>query len=235
METIKKYWKYIIVFMLVLLAVETCSKNDSKEQEIKQLSEQLEESTNGLKQIRKKQTVLFDSLFLLDKFKNEKIAELRKSNEQLYQQLQISRKNLEQRKQTFRNKNYEQLSKIFIEMGYKDVTATNNSVNLEKDSPIEILDNLAEGDNCFYDLKTKDSLIKNKDEQIKLTQEKVLNKDLQLASKQFEVDNLEENIEISRKINEKQEKENKKLRRKNFITTYIIPPLAFLTGMFIAK
>lgn len=235
METIKNYWEYIVILILVLLLLNTCSEKNSKKTEIKQLNEQLKQSITKLSTFREKQTVLFDSIFLAEKIKNEKIKELQKSNTDLEKQLINSHKKLEQRKQTFRNKNYEQLAEVFREIGYKDVTATNNSVNLEKDSPIEILDNLAEGDNCFYDLKMKNNLLKNKDLELKLTQEKVLSRDLQLASKQFEVYNLEENIEISREINKKQEDENKKLRRKNFITTYIIPPLAFLTGMFIAK
>lgn len=235
METIKNYWEYIMILILVLLLLNTCSEKNSKKTEIKQLNEQLKQSITKLSTFREKQTVLFDSIFLAEKIKNEKIKKLQKSNTDLEKQLINSHKKLEQRKQTFRNKNYEQLAEVFREIGYKDVTATNNSVNLEKDSPIEILDNLAEGDNCFYDLKMKNNLLKNKDLELKLTQEKVLSRDLQLASKQFEVYNLEENIEISREINEKQEDENKKLKRKNFITTYIIPPLAFLAGMFIAK
>lgn len=235
METIKKYWQYFVILILVLLLINTCSEKNSKETGIKQLSKQLKVSTDSLVKFREKQTVLFDSIFLAEKIKNKKIIELKNLNNSLEKQLKISQEKLKQKKESFKNKTYQQLAEIFKQNGYKDITATNNSVNLEKDTPEEILDNLAEGDNRLLDLQIKDSIIKNKDSEISLINEKVLDKDLQLASKQIEIEQLDNSFKISREINKKQENENKKLKRKNFITTYIVPPLVFLAGIFIAK
>jgi len=238
MEIIKKYWQYFVILILVLLLINNCSKtnnNDEVEIKIKQLSKQLKISTDSLLKFREKQTVLFDSIFLAEKIKNKKIVELKNLNNSLEKQLKISKEKLKQKKESFKNKTYQQLAEIFKQNGYKNVTATNNSVNLEKDTPEEILDNLAEGDNRLLDLQIKDSIIKNKDFEISLVNEKVLDKDLQLASKQIEIEQLDNSFKISREINKKQEDENKKLKRKNFITTYIVPPLVFLAGIFIAK
>jgi len=239
METIKKYWQYFVILILVLLLINTCSKtnnnNDEVEIKVKQLSKQLKISTDSLIKFREKQTVLFDSIFLAEKIKNKKIIELKNINNSLEKQLKILQEKLKQKKESFKNKTYQQLAEIFKQNGYKDVTATNNSVNLEKDTPEEILDNLAEGDNRLLDLQIKDSIIKNKDSEINLVNEKVLDRDLQLASKQIEIEQLDNSFKISREINKKQEDENKKLKRKNFITTYIVPPLVFLAGIFIAK
>lgn len=237
MEIIKKYWQYFVILMLVLLLINNCSKtnNNDNEVKVKQLSKQLKISTDSLVKFREKQTVLFDSIFLAEKIKNKKIVELKNLNNSLEKQLKISKEKLKQKKESFKNKTYQQLAEIFKQNGYKNITATNNSVNLEKDTPEEILDNLAEGDNRLLDLQIKDSIIKNKDSEINLVNEKVLDRDLQLASKQIEIEQLDNSFKISREINKKQEDENKKLKRKNFITTYIVPPLVFLAGIFIAK
>ena len=237
MEIIKKYWQYFVILILVLLLINNCSKTDNNDNEVKvkQLSKQLKISTDSLVKFREKQTVLFDSIFLAEKIKNKKIIELKNINNSLEKQLKILQEKLKQKKESFKNKTYQQLAEIFKQNGYKDVTATNNSVNLEKDTPEEILDNLAEGDNRLLDLQIKDSIIKNKDSEINLVNEKVLDRDLQLASKQIEIEQLDNSFKISREINKKQEDENRKLKRKNFITTYIVPPLVFLAGIFIAK
>lgn len=235
MEIIKKYWYYVVIVGFVVSTIYTCTSNKEYELrgEVKQLSEQLEKSTKGLEQFRVRQKTLFDSISSAEKIKNQKITELKNSNNSLEKQLQISKEKLKQRKESFRNKTYQQLSEVFKEMGYTSVTANDNGVNLEKDTPMEVLDDLAEGENCAQDLKIKDSIIKNKDSEISLVNEKVLNRDIQLASKQIEVGKLDESLQISREINKKQEKENKQLRKKNFITTYIVPPLAFIAGFLI--
>jgi hypothetical protein len=100
-------------------------------------------------------------------------------------------------------------TEVFREQGYEDVSATATSVNLEKDTPIAILDDLAEGDNCFYSLEVKDSIIKNKNEEIKLEKDKSLNKDLALASKQIETEKLDKALDTSLQLNKKTEKQLK--------------------------
>lgn len=237
MEIIKKYWYYVVIIGFVISTTYTCTNNKEHELrgEVEQLNKQLEKSTKGLEQFRVRQKTLFDSISSAEKIKNQKIAELKNSNSSLEKKLQISQEKLKQRKESFRNKTYQQLLEVFKEMGYTSVTANSNGINLEKDTPMEVLDDLAEGENCAQDLKIKDSIIKNKDSEISLVNEKVLNRDIQLASKQIEVGKLDESLQISREINKKQEKENKQLRKKNFITTYLVPPLVFIAGFLIGK
>ncbi len=221
--------------LILLLSVCTCSHNAQKvaEGETKQLKEQLKKSTEGLVSFRERQKVIFDSISLAEKLKDKRISELHNSNEQLNQKLINSQKELQQKKESYKNKSFEQLAQVFRDSGYKEVTATNNSVNLEKDEPVAVLEDLAEGLNCFTDLQTKDSIIFNKDNEIKLGKEKLIDKDLALASKQIEVEQLDVVVKIQDNINKSLSKENRNLKTKNFLTTYILPPLVFIGGVYV--
>ena len=234
---IKKYTREITIVGLVilLLSVWTCSHNAQKvaQGETKQLKEQLEKSTEGLISFRERQKVIFDSISLAEKLKDKKISELHNSNEQLNQKLINSQKELEQKKQSYKNKSFEQLAQVFRESGYKDVSSTNNSVNLEKNEPIAVLEDLAEGLNCFTDLQIKDSIISNKNQEIKISQEKIKNRDLMLLSKTDEVEKLDGINQTQEEIIKKTEKQLRQLKTKNFLTTYILPPLVFIGGAYV--
>ena len=241
METIKKilvqYKREIIIVGLVilLLSVWTCSHNAQKvaQGETKQLKEQLKQQKDGVEVFRKEQKILFDSISLAEKIKDKKISELHNSNEQLSQKLKNSQKELQQKKDSYKNKSFEQLAQVFRESGYKDVSSTNNSVNLEKNEPIAVLEDLAEGLNCFTDLQIKDSIISNKDEEIKISQEKIKNRDLILLSKTDEVEKLDGINQTQEEIIKKTEKQLRQLKTKNFLTTYILPPLVFIGGAYV--
>ena len=131
-----------------------------------------------------------DNEFDCQNLKDKKIVILRESNDDLNERIKNSQKQLQQKKDSYKNKSFEELARLFKELGYEDVTATNNSVNLEKDTPVDILDNLAEGENCMEIIPMKDSIIYNKDEEIKIIKEKVSNRDFMLVSKQNEIEAL---------------------------------------------
>lgn len=232
----KKYTREIIIGVLIalLLSVSYCSHNSQKitEGEKNSLKEQLKVEKDGVLVFRKEQKLLFDSIKSVDSVKDKRILELNQSTIRLEKDLKTSQKGLKQKKETFKNKTFEQLAKVFIESGYKDVTYTNNSVNLEKYSPIEILDDLAEGFACSEDLNTKNLIIKNKDEEIIITQQKVLSRDLMLASKQVETEKLDSALKLSEDVNKKSEKEIKKLKTKNFINRILVP-IAFIGGGYL--
>lgn len=236
-KSVSTYTREIVIagLLILLLSVWTCSHNAQKvaQGETKQLKEQLKQQKDGVEVFRKEQKILFDSISLAEKLKDQKINSLHNSNMQLNQKLINSQKELEQKKQSYKNKSFEQLAQVFRESGYKDVTATINSVNLEKDTPVAVLEDLAEGLNCFTDLRTKDSIISNKDEEIKVVNEKVLSRDLKIASKQIETNKLDGVIKTQDEVNKSLSKENRNLKTKNFLTTYILPPLVFIGGVYV--
>lgn len=234
-----KYLREMVIVGLtvLLLSVWTCSHNSQKvaQGETKQLKEQLKKSKEGLVSFREKQKAIFDSISSAEKIKDKKITELHNSNERLNQKLIDSAKELEKRKQSFRNKDFEQLATVFKEMGYENVTFTNTSVALEKESPVDVLDDLVEGVNCLTDLQTKDSIIFNKDSEIKISQEKIKNREILLSSKTEEVIKLDDIVKIQTNLSETLSKENSKLKTKNFLTTYILPPLVFIGGVYVGS
>lgn len=236
-EFYNKHKRKIIfgLMLLLLLIVGTCSHNAQKiaEGEKKQLQEQFRKEKDGVKVFREQQKILFDSLSADSKAKDKKIADLHNSNDKLNKKLENSAKELENKKQSFKNKSFEQLAQVFKEQGYKDVSATPTSVSLEKDTPVAVLEDLAEGNNCFNDLQTKNEIIANKDEEIKAVNGKLLNKDLALASKQIEVEKIDGSLKTAEEINKKSDKIINNLKTKNFLTTYILPPLVFIGGVYV--
>lgn len=217
METIRKTTITLILIVILLLSVNYCSHNRQKivEGEKKELENQLKKSTESIKKFRERQATLFDSLLKLESLKDKRITELKKSNDNLNQRIENSQKQLQQKKDSYKNKSFEELARLFKELGYEDVIATNNSVNLEKDTPVDILDNLAEGENCMEIIPMKDSIIYNKDEEIKIIKEKVSNRDFMLVSKQNEIEALNQIQKTLENINKKSEKEIKNLKLKN--------------------
>lgn len=236
---IKQYLREIIIvgLTLLLLSAVTCSHNSQKvaEGEKKQLEEQLKKEVNGVKVFREQQKILFDSISFAEKLKDKKIAELHNSNEKLNEQVKIRQKSLEEKKKELVGKSFEQLAQVFRELGYEDTRSTPTSVNLEKDAPISVLEDLTEGINCFEDLRDKNEIIANKDEEIKVVNEKVVDVNLKFMSKSEEVDKLNSFAKTQEEIIKKDNKIIKRLKTKNFITTYIVPPFTFFTGVYLGN
>ena len=235
MEKIKMYWKEIsfVVIVIILLSINSCSNNrqNQLEGEKKVLKEQLQQQKDGLKVFRKEQKILFDSLSAENTKKDKRITELNNSNNNLYTELSKSAEKLKKQKKDIASYTYKQSAEALNERyNTKSVLATSTSVNLQDSIPNLVIEELAEKDAQEYDLNTYRGLIKNKDEEIKLTQEKVLNKDLEIASKQIETEKLDIALKLSEDINKKSEKQIKALKTKNFIMTYLVPPTAIFLG-----
>lgn len=236
METIRKITITFILIVILLLSVSYCSHSRQKivEVEKKELERQLKESNENIEKFRERQSILFDSLIRLENLKDKKIVILRESNYDLNERIKNSQKQIQQKKENYRNKSFEDLAKSFKELGYKDVTATNNSVNLEKETPIDILDNLVEGENCAEIIPIKDSIIANKDEEIGIIKEKVSNRDFMLLSKQDEIQKLNEIQKTLENINKKSEKEIRNLKVKNTLK-WVYVGLAGFVGFKIGQ
>lgn len=210
MENIKKYWKEIsiaIMFILLLL-VSNCSHKLQGERSI--LKDQLKQEVDGVKIFKEKQKILFDSLSAENVKKDKRITELQENNKELDKKLENSAKKLTEKKKEIVKYTYVQSAEALKERyNTKAVVATNSSVNLLDSIPNLVIEELAERDNLAIDVETYRTKIVNKDEEIKLGNEKLLNKDLALASKQIETEKLDKALNTSLELNIKTEKQLK--------------------------
>jgi hypothetical protein len=239
MEKIRQYWKEvtIAVSLILLLTVSTCSHNNQmkSEGEKMQLTKELKEIKARIAEADKYSKVLFDSLSAEDSKKDKKIAELNKNNKQLSDNQIAREKELRKEKEKIVKYSYAQSAQVLNERYKTDaVKATTNSVNLEKDIPNKVIAELVEKDVCIENSADKDKTIENKDEQIKLEQEKTLNANLKVASVQAEKELLKDGLQTAEEINKKSEKQIKSLKTKNFINKVLVIA-AFIGGIFITK
>jgi hypothetical protein len=239
MKKIKQYWKQISVALvfIALLTVSTCSHNSQikAEGEKIQLVEELSEIKIQIIDAEKATKALVDSLSAEDAKKDRRIAELKKSNKQLLDRQVLREKELKKEKEKIAKYSYAQAAQAFkVEYKTEAVVATETSVNLGQDIPNKVLADLAEKEVCEKDSADKDATIKNKDEQIKLEQEKTLSANLKTASVQVEKELLKDGLQTSEEINKKSEKQIKSLKTKNFINKILIIG-AFVGGISIAK
>lgn len=243
MEKIKQYWKQIsvaIVF-IALLTVSTCSHNAQMKAEGEkiQLKKELKEIKTQIAESEKATKVLFDSLSAEDAKKDKRIEELAKSNKRLLDNQIAREKELRKEKEKVAKYTYAQSAQVLNERYKTDaVKATDTSVNLSKDIPNKVITELVEKDACEKDSADKDATIINKDEQIKLEQEKTLSANLKTASVQVEKGLLKDGLQTAEEINKKSEKQIKSLKTKNFVNKILVVGGiigGFIGGVLIAK
>lgn len=239
----KKYWKEISVALLVivLLTVSTCSHNSQMkvEGEKIQLKKELKETKTKIAEAGKATKVLIDSLSLEDAKKDKRILELINSNDKLLANQKLREKKLRKEKEKIAKYSYTQVED-FLSQRYEtiDVKATESSVNLYKETPKLVVAELVEKDYMALDLQDKSKVIVNKDEQIKLEQEKTLNANLKIASVQVEKELLKDGLQTAEEINSKSEKQIKSLKTKNFVNKVLVPialGVGVFTGILITK
>lgn len=239
-NVVAKYTREITIvgLLILLLSVWTCSHNAQKvaQGETKQLKEQLKQQKDGVDVFRKQQKILFDSLSAENTKKDRRISELQKTNKELTKKSSENLKKLKEKQKQISSYNNQQ-SAEYLNVYFQglDAIPTEKSVNLENNLPNLVVSELEEKQFLEKEVVLKDSIIENKDEEIKLDNEKILNKDLALASKQIEVKQLDELVKTQDNVNKSLSKENRNLKVKNFITTYIIPPLAVFAGFKIGQ
>lgn len=239
MEKIKQYWKQISVALvfITLLTVSTFSHNAQMKAEGEkiQLKKELKEIKTQIIDAEKATKILVDSLSKEDAKKDRRIAELSKSNKELLASQIAREKELKKEKEKIAKYSYAQSAKVFNTIySTKAAVATEKSVNLGEDIPNKVLADLVEKEACKKDSADKDRTIENKDEQIKLEQEKTLSANLKTASVQAEKELLKDGLQTAEEINKKSEKQIKSLKTKNFINKIFVIG-AFVGGMLIAK
>jgi hypothetical protein len=234
MEQIKKYWREICLVLLViaLLCMSQCEPDD-----IKSDKKELEKVLDCVKVMQDKHKKLVDSIKKEDAKKDVRIAELQTNNTELKTVISESKKQLKEKQKVISTFTIAQ-SAEYLAQRYNtttDVVAENNSVSLKKDVPSFVIMELEEKDMLKGEVIHYEKIIDNKDEEIKLEKEKTLNKVLEIASKEMEAENLEKGLNLALDLKNKTDKENKKLKRNNFLTTYIVPPLVFVGGVLIGR
>lgn len=232
MEQIKKYWKQIagLAFIIGLLFMSKCEPDD-----IKADKKELNKVLDGVKVIQAKHKKLVDSLKQEDAKKDAKIAELKTDNTRQETIIAENKKKLKEKQKVISSFTVVQSAQYLTERyKTKDVTSENNSVVLKKDIPSFVIMELEEKDMLKEDVGNYEKIIDNKSTQIKLGEEKLLNKNLELASKDLEVKELEKGLNLSLDLTKKTEKENKKLRRNNTLKTFTIIG-AGVGGVFLGR
>lgn len=236
METIKKYLKEIIIGVLILslLLVSKCS-NDSQnvlQGERNVLKAQLSENVKAIEVFTKRQKVIVDSINIADKIKDEKISQLHVNNKSLSDKLLQSKQELQNKKDSFKNKSFGQLAEVFIQQGYKEVTASSVAVELKGTSPEAVLDDLAEGFHCFEDLQTLNTTVKNKNEEINIINEKVADRDIKLELNKKEIDMKNLSLNLSQDLNLKADSQIQSLKTNNFVNKLLVP-ISLIGGFLI--
>lgn len=232
MEQIKKYWREIAIALLIigLLCMSQCEPDD-----IKADKKELNKVLDGVKVIKAKHKKLVDSLKQEDAKKDAKIAELETDNTRQETIIAENKKQLKNKQKEITRYTYQQSAQYLAERyNTKAVSAEGNSVVLRDSIPNKVISELAEKDVLVADVKNYNKIIDNKSTQIKLGEEKLLNKSLELASKDLEAKELEKGLNLSLDLTKKTEKENKRLRRNNTLKTFAIIG-ASVTGFFIGK
>ena len=232
MKTIKKYWREIAIVALIigLLFMSQCEPDD-----IKADKKELNKVLDGVKVIQAKHKKLVDSLKQEDTKKDAKIAELEIDNMRQETIIAENKKQLKNKQKEITKYTYQQSAQYLAERyNAKAVSAEGNSVVLRDSVPNQIISELAEKDVLVEDVKNYNKIIDNKSTQIKLGEEKLLNKSLELASKDLEAKELEKGLNLSLDLTKKTEKENKKLRRNNTLKTFAIIGVG-VASFFIGK
>lgn len=220
MEQIKKYWREIAIVALVigLLFMSRCEPDD-----IKSDKKELNKVLDGVKVIQAKHKKLVDSLKQEDAKKDAKITELKTDNTRQETIIAENKKQLKEKQKEITKYTYQQSAQYLAERyNTKAVSAEGSSVVLRDSVPNKVISELAEKDVLVTDVKNYNKIIDNKSTQIKLGEEKLLNKNLELASKDLEAKELEKGLNLSLDLNKKTEKENKRLRRNNTLKTFTI-------------
>ena len=232
MNQIKKYWREIAIVALVigLLFMSRCEPDD-----IKADKKELKKVLDGVKVIKANHKKLVDSLKQEDAKKDVKIAELEIDNTRQETIIAENKKQLKNKQREITKYTYQQSAQYLAERyNTKAVSAEGSSVVLRDSVPNKVISELVEKDVLVADVKNYNKIIDNKSTQIKLGEEKLLNKSLELASKDLEAKELEKGLNLSLDLTKKTEKENKKLRRNNTLKTFAIIGVG-VASFFIGK
>ena len=234
MNTLNKftYWRepVILVLFVGLLFAHKCEPDDLKSDK-----KELNKVLDGVKVIQKRHKILVDSLKTDNLKKDKLITELR-TNTTILETTIINNKKALKEKQKVIIKYSIQQSAQYIADRYKtkSVTTENNSVVLRDSVPNQIISELEEKDALEQDTYDYLKIIDNKNGEIKLGEGKLLNKDLELASKNIEAEVLQTGLNKSLDLNIKTEAALKRSKNGN-TWKWVGIGAAAVGGFFIGK
>ena len=234
MNTLNKftYWRELVILVLFvgLLFAHKCEPDDLKSDK-----KELNKVLDGVKVIQKRHKILVDSLKTDNIKKDKLITELRTNTTILETTIINNKKALKEKKKVITKYSIQQ-SAQYIADRYKtkSATAENNSVVLRDSVPNQIISELEEKDALEQDTYDYLKIIDNKNGEIKLGEGKLLNKDLELASKNIEAEALQTGLNKSLDLNIKTEAALKKAKNGN-TWKWVGIGAAAVGGFFIGK
>ena len=213
MTILKKYYRelFIVGLVIALLFMSRCEPDD-----IKADKKELNKVLDGVKVIQKRNKFLVDSLKTDNAKKDKLITELRTNTTILETTILNNKKALKEKQKAITKYSIQQ-SAQYIADRYKttSVSAENNSVILKDSVPNQIISELEEKDALEQDTYDYLKIIDNKNGEIKAGEGKLLNKDLELASKNIEAEALQTGLTKSLDLNIKTEAELKRAKNGN--------------------
>lgn len=239
-KTLTQYKREIIIAVLaiLLLSVWTCSNNRQKtlQGEYNILKEQYQTQKDGVKVIEESRRKEKDSINKENKKLQEETIQSEKRVAQLEDNIQSLRKQTQKQKEQLKNMSYVQLAQeINKEFNSNEASATNNSVDLKGDLPGLVLEIVYDANECQAIVTDKDKQLKEKDSQIDNTKRELKNTSVLLFSAEKEIKAKDLLQQTADKNINNLEKQVKNLKVKNFITTYVITPLAVFAGFKIGQ
>ncbi len=237
-EIVNKYKNYLLIGVVILsvfFAAKSCnaSKVDQLNGENKVLKKQVEvmkdgarvEETNRLKQ---KDSIRLENIKKEAKIKA--LAEIATKSENKVRELQASNT---EKKKVIKNLSLagvaQELNTVY---NRQEATATSNSVDIKGSMPYLILETVADANTASQIIKEKDVQIGAKDSVITVKNDQMKGLSLNLFSAEKSLDSYKELSQLQTDLNKNLEKENSKLRTKNWFEKALIP-VAAVAGFWI--
>lgn len=222
----------IVGLVIALLSVGYCTQKDNN---LKVDKKELEKALDGVKVIQKRHKVLVDSLRKDDLIKDKIIVALREEVNTLQTGLAVKEAVLVQKKKEISKFTIKQ-SATFLADRYntKAVTAEDNAVQMRDSIPALVISELAEKDVLLEKEASYKKIVVLQQDQINIVNGKLLNKNLELASKELEAEALQTGLDKSLDLNLKTENSLKKAKRASTLKTFVIITAA-VGGFFIGK
>ena len=238
LEKLKQYVAYIIAFAVLLLCFSTCVESAAKRisGEVSILDRNFQKKLQEADAKSLKTTYIVDSLHKVNSEKDKKILSLKKENAKLDIKVADLEKKKNEQVVKVKSFTYKQ-SEQFIADRYnapKSVTSSEAGVTLSNDVPNKIIAEVVEKDFLSEKVKFTEGKVENLELENTLLGEKVKSKDVEIATINDLSKDKDEVIDIAKELNDKQKKENKRLKTVGTVSKFLIVAAAVI-GILIAK
>lgn len=239
LEIVNKYkWKIVavlIILLIILFSAKSCNSKQADELagENKILKQQTEILKDGLNTAEKNRLKQKDSIRLENIKREEEQKKLEKKaldSENLVKKLEAE--NIKTKKEIKNLSLVGVADEINKNYNTKDATATSNSIDIKNSTPYLILETIADANTAQDIIKEKDIQISSKDSLNSSLKEDKKALTLNLFSAEKNLNSSRELNQLQTNLNNKLEKENKKLKTKNTFTKILIPVVGAI-GVFI--